>query len=755
MSNISDRRMLALLCAGAAPMMTLPVSAQSAASAPAAGTAAQAATKQPSLDAQTPVHDGPLGEPQVRADGQIADIIVTAQKRTENLQKVPLAISVVSDDALRTGGAVIAADLSKAVPSLQTFENGPFAQLSIRGIGSTQVNAFGDPAVSYVVDGVVQDRAANATAAFYDVRRIEVLKGPQGTLFGRNATAGALNIITNDPTVARASAYADVQFGNYAALSSTGAVNLPLTDVLAVRGAWQTTRHDGYFPNGYNDADNAAARLKLLWRPAGRLTLRLQGDYFRQKGNGYADAVLPLGSGGQGVKNPWNQTFYPKGGFVDNRIWGVQGQLDWELGPATLTVIPGYRDTEQRSYYYYAGIWSFVDNPTRQTTAEVRLSHAGATQAGGLTWAAGLYYFRLTQRAYNQYALQCFCANDSLFTFNRSPNFTGRDLSDLNTRSYAAFGQATYAISDTLRATAGVRYTRDRKTEDGFSIVELPTIGVSLTAPDIAQRTFSNVSWRAALDADVSPRSLVYASVSTGYKAGGLNEGLNSPGYGPEKLLAFALGSKNRFLDGHVQLNAEVFYWHYRDKQIATVASVPPPGNLGYVGSNIPRSKIYGADVDGLVLLSRNDQLDFSVEFLRSRTGAFSVPSTGAAFLNSGEPVLRTPRWNIAAGLTHDFPLADGGSVKASIRTNYRSRQLLDVYEAPTDFAPATMTSDVYVSYTAPRGRWHVDAFVRNLENEAIIVGVYRPYIPGPISSVGWGFLDAPRTYGVKLGFSL
>ena len=682
----------------------------------------------------------------------LADIVVTAQKRSENIQKVPLAISVVSADALRTGGALTAADLAKAVPSLQTFVTGPFANLTIRGIGSTQVNTFGDPAVSFVLDGVVQDRAANATASFYDISRIEVLKGPQGTLFGRNATAGALNIVTNDPSFADFAGNAEIEVGNYHSVNTTGAINLPVTGNLAVRGAWQTTNHDGYFSNGYNDADNVAGRLKLLWKPTDVVTLHLQGDYFKQKGQGYADAVLPLGSNGQGEDDPWDQDFYPADGFVNNRIWGIQGQLDWDLGPATLTILPGYRNTKQKSYYYYAGIWSYVDNPTTQTTAEVRLSHTGSGAAGSLTWVAGIYYFGLQQRAFNQYALQCFCANDAVFEFHRSPNYTGRDLIDLDTKSYAAFSQATYSITDRLRATAGLRYTRDRKTELGTSLVELPTIGVSQTAPDVAQRTFRNLSWKAALDADVGPSSLAYASVSTGYKAGGLNEGLNSPGYGPEKLLAFAVGSKNRFFDRRLQINVEAFYWRYLDKQIATVASVPPPGNLGYLGSNIPRSKIYGVDVDGAFLLTRDDQLDFSIEHLRSKTSAFIVPSTGAPFFNDGERVLRTPRWNITAGFNHTFELAGGTDVRASIRTNYRSRQLLDVYEAPTDFAPSTTTTDVNIGFNAPGNRWHLDAFIRNIENEAVIVGVYRPYIPGPISNAGWGFLGTPRTYGAKLG---
>ncbi|KKC23923.1 TonB-dependent receptor [Sphingomonas sp. SRS2] len=682
----------------------------------------------------------------------LEEIVVTAQKRSENVQKVPLAISVVSADALRTGGALTAADLSKSVPSLQTYVNGPFAQLSIRGIGSSQINAFSDPAVSFVLDGVVQDRAANATASFYDINRIEVLKGPQGTLFGRNATAGALNIVTNEPSFAAVEGNAEIEVGNYRTFNTTGAINLPVTDSLAVRGAWQTTKHDGYFTNGYNDADNVAGRLKALWKPSDDITIHIQGDYFRQKGLGYADAILPLGSNGQGGDDPWDQDYYPVDGFVDNRIWGIQGQLDWDLGPATLTVIPGYRDTRQESYYHYAGSWSFVDNPTQQTTMEVRLGRSGSGAAGSLTWVAGLYYFKLSQDAFNQYELQCFCANDAILDYNTSPNYTGRDLSDLDTKSYAAFGQATYAITDHLRATGGLRYTRDRKTELGISIVELPTIGVSLTAPNIAQRTFKNLSWKAAVDADIGPQSLAYASVSTGYKAGGLNEGLNSPGYGPEKLMAFALGSKNRFFDRRVQLNIEAFYWRYRNKQIATVASVPPPGNLGYFGSNIPRSKIYGLDIDGVVLVTDHDQIDFAIEYLHSSTSPFVVPTTGAPFVSDGTRVLRTPRWNIAAGFVHTFEMANGANVKASIRTNYRSRQLLDVYEAPTDFAPSSMTTDVNIGYNAPDNRWHLDAFVRNIENEAVIVGVFRPYIPGPRSSVGWGFLGAPRTYGVKLG---
>src|ERR1700730_17311947 len=302
----------------------------------------------------------------------LREVVVTAQKRSEDVQKVPIAISVLSGAEVLAAGAVSAVDLNTLVPGLQVVSSGPFAMASIRGIGTQQLNSYGDPVVGYTVDGVIHDRSIDATAAFYDIQRIEVLKGPQGTLYGRNATAGAINIITNKPTNTPG-ATLQLEVGDYSTQNATGSVNVPLTSTLASRVAFQTVNHQGYFTDGYNDADDVAARIQFLYTPSDAFSLLFSADWLHQGGKGPEDEPLPAGSDRQNPRNPWDQHFYGNPGayygvlsgqfqqtlwttlpFVDNKFWGAHLQLDWDLGLATLTVIPAYRSTHQLMDFHYA-----------------------------------------------------------------------------------------------------------------------------------------------------------------------------------------------------------------------------------------------------------------------------------------------------------------------------------------------------------------------------------------------------------------
>jgi len=459
----------------------------------------------------------------------LTEIVVTAEKRTESAQKVPIAMSVLSSGQIGEAGATSAVDLNALVPGMQVVSSGPFAMVSIRGIGTQQINAYGDPAVGYNVDGVIQDRTVNANAEFYDVARIEVLKGPQGTIYGRNATAGAINIITNKPTD-QLGGYVQAEIGDYSTFNTAGAFNAPISDTLFTRVAFQTVNHQGYFSDGANDANDVAGRVQLLYKPSNSVSLLLAADMVHQGGRGPEDEPLPYGSGGQNPNNPWDQNYYhnaassafPQSIYtvnpnVNNTFWGIQGQLDWDFGPAALTVLSGFRSTKQNQDFYYGGIYEYVDNPAKQYTTEIRLGHAGDNTAGSLSWVTGLYFFKLTQTDFALYGLPCFCAADASPVYVKSPNNVGRDLSDLNSLSYAAFAQTTYSITDTLRATAGGRFTYDKKTEAGQGLVNLYTIGLVFPFPDVGEASWNNFSYKLGLEADVTPNSLLYGSVSTNF----------------------------------------------------------------------------------------------------------------------------------------------------------------------------------------------------------------------------------------------
>src|SRR5271165_1585051 len=216
----------------------------------------------------------------------LEEIIVTAQKRSEDLQKVSLAVSAITGDALKNAGVFDPQGLTDLVPGLEVGYNNSNTTFAIRGISSTTDATLGDAAVAFHLDGVFQGRPAAASGLFYDVARVEVLRGPQGTLYGRNATAGTINVITNHPNFDGDSGSAEVEAGNYGLLRSSAMFNAPLSETLAVRGAMETLRHNGYLSDGYNDADDIAARLQAFWRPTDSVSLLMYGDFFHQGGVG-------------------------------------------------------------------------------------------------------------------------------------------------------------------------------------------------------------------------------------------------------------------------------------------------------------------------------------------------------------------------------------------------------------------------------------------------------------------------------------
>ena len=702
----------------------------------------------------------------------LAEIVVTAEKRSESAQKVPIAMSVLSSDQIGEAGATSAVDLNALVPGMQVVSSGPFAMVSIRGIGTQQINAYGDPAVGYNVDGVIQDRTVNASGQFYDVDRVEVLKGPQGTIYGRNATAGAINIITNKPTD-QLGGYIQADVGNYSSFSSTGAFNAPISDTLLTRVAFQTVSHQGYFSDGYNDQDDVAGRLQVLYKPSSTLSLLVAADIMHQGGRGPEDEPLPYGAGGQNPNNPWDQNYYHNATstaypqsiytvnpYTDNTFWGVQGQLDWDLGPAALTVLSGFRSTKQDQDFNYGGIYEYVNNPAKQYTTEVRLGHAASdNQAGSLSWVGGLYFFKLTQTDFSLYGLPCYCAADISPAYVKSPNNVGRDLSDLNSLSYAAFAQATYSITDSLRATAGGRFTYDKKTEDGQGLVNLYTLGLVFPFPDVGEASWTNFSYKLGLEADLAANSLLYVSVSTGYKAGGLNEGLNATNYAPEKLTAFAIGSKNQFLDRHLQVNGEVFYWNYRDHQVAALALVNPAPNIGYVGVNIPHSTLKGMDLDAAYAFVTGTRIDLGAEYLDGKTGAYTVPTaSGVNYTTDEAPMLSSPRFNLTLALNQDWDVGSG-TVTAGARAHHTTPQLLYAVVNPDAFAPNETTVDVDLTYAAAKHAWFVKTYVKNITNEATLLSVFPGQTPRDIFGSNpfldvrqYGFIGAPRTFGARFG---
>jgi iron complex outermembrane receptor protein len=775
---------------------------------------------------------------------QLADIVVTAERRSSSLQRTPIAIQAVDGGALQEANVSKPVDLVKLVPGLSVSRGfGGLNNIYVRGIGAQIINAFGDMAVAQSIDGAYVARGTALSGAFLDVARIEVLKGPQGTLYGRNATGGAINYITNHPDF-ETSAHVDAQYGNYDAVDLKGVVNLPFNDKIAMRAAVGFIKHDGYIERtGMDDQNTVASRVSLRFEPSSDFSIYIAGDYSRDHGNGVGQVVMnttathataitadpwqgpPLGfyapanydgtlqnpgvgctlmPGANQCVPPNTVTYNPNlygagvggyalnpdtvgrwapGSFLNNSTWGVSGQFDWRGPGFTFTFIPAYRHTLANWVNPAGGYQTIIRTPADQQSYEARLASDGN---GPLKWLVGLYYFRETQDPFERY-----------WNFNQVPGglitnqgYIRRDYHLADT-SYAAFGQVTYSITPELRLTGGLRHTYEKKSISGLFRIGQPAytdiggtpfcpVGVAGTTYNLAtsecmvpsddSRSWKATNWKIGVDYDIGPRSMVYANVSTGFHAGGFNDGVNAPAgtfnyknsYEPESITAYALGTKNRFLDNRLQLNVELFYWSFKKKQNGALSVLYPPV-VGFPILNVGNLKEYGADVEATFLATPDDLLTANVSYLHSRfdnyvftpTSQVTCPAIGMnPILHipivdcAGKPVPNAPMWNASLSWQHTFHLPGDSTIVAGVRSNIQSDTDLTIGAPAFAHQKAYQITDLTLTYKAAEDRWSLSAYVNNVTNSQVFNNAQQSFNSG--DRTWWGNILPPRTYGVR-----
>lgn len=729
----------------------------------------------------------------------ISEIVVTAQKRAESLQRVSASIQVLGQQEISKVSE--ARDITSITPGVQIGMGGAAAQIYVRGVGDNSNNAASNPGVSVNMDGVYIARAASIGGAFYDLERIEILKGPQGTLYGRNSSGGAINLIARKPMLGSTEGYVEAKGGNYDLMSANGALNVPVGSDVAIRAAFNVVSRDGYTKAGSDDDHQRDFRLSALMNLGTDAKLLVGGDYSKITGHGSAFVPLPGSIGFTPGMNPWtdaseatvnnkllaayardgacapraaltgaaNPAFaslyaaLPQGqcaaGFVsvfnpitpafnhqNNEFWSVHAQLDWNLGFATLTVLPAYRSSDV-DYTTVATDAPVVHIETsRMASVEARLSHDGDRAK----WVAGVYYYNEDQTA------------PSIVNFGIANNILSEYF--LSTKAYAAFGQTTIKLTDSLRLIAGLRYTVDKRGErDGRITAFQPDF--SFLPPAICnpaqafciryngvhgQRTFEAATWKAGVEYDVAPNNMIYFTASTGFKAGGLQlfptsaTNLEAPSFQAEKLTAYELGSRNRFLNNTLQVNLELFHWGYTQHQGFAVIFDPTLNLPQLTITNDGDARIYGADLDVVAKLSPNNTLHFGGEYLNTKYTAGSL---------KGNPLPLSPEWSGTASFEHVFPLANGGDVAANVSTQFASsRWTSSDYALPYAHSGGYAKVDLSLAYHAPDDKWSLTAWARNLTNKA----VYVQAISGAFTAGSYsGNIQAPRTFGgsVKVNF--
>ena len=582
-------------------------------------------------------------EAQAAESGGLNTITVTAQRREESLQDAPIAITAIAGADLASAGISTAADLSGLVPALeiQPAASGK-ANFYLRGVGGLTGNSLSDPAVAFNFNDVYISRPQGTGGHFFDLDRVEVLKGPQGTLYGRNATGGAINVIPARPQVGEVSGYATAAYGNYDHVQAEGALNLPLGDRAALRAAASYVKHDGYMSDGTSDQDDLSTRLSLRLEPSDIVNITIVGDYFRGRGLGTGSTIIS-NTGGRftlddrvGLGDPRAQAVYastyvfPAGNtlrglptntqFVHNDNFGISATINVETSLGQLTFIPAYRNNDGSSVTFSPGFYIAEQSSNDQFSAELRLASDDTER---LSYILGAYYFD--------------DAGDTpVFNTNSQYNASFQSF-DYSSQSYAGFARLNYNVTEDLTLTLGGRYTSEERAFSGvnqtvnrfclippftfsqcpgapnfaFGLTSIPSAFINLSGngvlpfplaggtaafvegfdPDRFQvqlytriandssATFDKFTWRVGADYDLTPDNMLYASFETGFKSGGFFFSPTTNIYQPETIDAFTLGSKNSFMGNTVRLNLEAFYWTYQDQQVSHLGSALPPGS--------------------------------------------------------------------------------------------------------------------------------------------------------------------------------
>lgn len=732
----------------------------------------------------------------------LQEIVVTAQRREESLQHAAIAVTAVSGDKLAQAGAVKVEDLTQLVPSLQVAAAaGPYPLFYMRGVGNFNGNALSDSALALNLDGVYLARPSSAAGMFYDISRLEVLKGPQGTLYGRNATGGAINVITNKPTDDLSGEFT-ADFGNYRAKNFDGYINVPFSSVVKARLSVQSTEHAGYMSDGTDDDYGRAARLQVLITPSDELSIDTSADFYHQGGKGvgatlvqpggFVDGNPRLGNTSPAINAIYSQTFYFLAGNTfgplltktllinpadtnvqqDNNYWGVSTNVDWKTDAGTLTIIPAYRHGSLDFTSAAAGFLIQQQETDKQGSIEARFA-SNANQP--LTYLGGIYYLNEKIDVGNA-------------TYDQEYNASAQQF-DPSTESYAAFGRIGYAITESFRLNAGARFTDDHKSFDG-TLNAASTVcpgafipppfgpqfcfgGVgqvtqpSLPIDEHASDSWRQTTWRAGAEYDLSSASLLYAAVETGFKAGGFFFSHDDPTYQPEKITAYSIGSKNRFLDNRLQLNGELFYWIYKNQQVSHI-SVDSTGTVIFETDNVGKAKMKGFELEAEYLLMANTLITSDVDYLDAVYGSYSYlyPNLGATPVTScpyaltttgadytvncgGRTPPQSPRWSANFGLQQTIPLGYG-SVVGTINTHFQTETLTGLEFSTLEEQPSYWLSNATLGYRAPQDRWSITGYVNNLANKTVIAGTFAHPLAG--AELTAATLRPPRTYGVRVG---
>lgn len=630
----------------------------------------------------------------------LEEIMVTAQKREQDLQEIPAALVAFSGSSIEEAGWRNVGQVQDAVPSLEIGGESkmrPF--VSIRGVGTRKFDIGTDGSVGLFIDEIYNSRFTSIMGTLLDVERIEVLKGPQGTLYGRNTIGGAINIISRQPSdelEGRLSA----RVGNYDLWEIGGTVSGPLAgDSLLARLSASTSEQDGVYDDtvsGENGNEKrSSARLSLVFRPNDDWDLNFIGDYSSNE----SDAVLTDVQPGEvfgvllispadprvpavvadGQKDRYSNAF-GRPGYYDQEMTQLSFKAKHQGEAFDFLSITSYTDEEYSEARDFDGTvlggWDFfVDQESDQFSQEFRFSSVGGgfgTLDDRLNWVFGLYYFE--DDAQRSDAVET--TPDSVLYFpplGGAPDVTSFFV-DLDTTSYAAYGQATYAITENLNLTVGLRYSDDEKDFIYTALTDTPVPPVAASFQVEDTLSYDSTDPRVTLDYHINENSMIWATYSTGYKSGGVQIAVGTPeaalkSFDPEELTNYEIGFKSELWDRRLQLNASAFMYEYKDQQMQSIVLIN--GAPVALTENAAKSDMNGIEIDMLALLTESLTLDLKYAWLDAEFDSF-VAADGDY---SGNKMPAAPEHAASIALTHVTALDSWGELTLNVRYAWKDDQ--------------------------------------------------------------------------------
>ena len=671
----------------------------------------------------------------------LGKITVNAQKREESAQDVPITLNAFTPDIIDERGLDSISDLANQLPGVQFSEFSGSGNVSIRGVGTSIVSGTGENSVAVHIDNIFLTQPKAFTMIQEDLGSVEVLKGPQGTLYGRNSTGGVINFFSAAPS-SEFGAGVSLLAGNYDRYKATGYITGSLAENVRARLSVQVEERGGYAKNlatgqELEDLSARGGRFSLDASPSANWDAALRISYRKED---FAGPVYDSFDGSFAVvPSPLSALDPREVNSVVNydsskELTLVSLKNTFELSDtAKLVSITGYSDFEETGLF--DGVGSLVSVPIdRKQTSEAftqEFNLVGDTDR--LDWLLGLYYLHEDIASH---------ADTDFSSFSALPfgSIIQANVQSSTKTSYSVFADATYSVSDRTRVFGGIRWIQEEIEQD----LLVTTAGFELCSPmAVPQENIdSDITGRFGLQYDASDNTMLYGQLSRGYKVGGYSQSTCNNPFKPETIDAIEAGMKGDFHNGRVKLNAAAFYYDYSNLQLeqATPTGIPVV--------NAPSSHVYGVDLELVALLTKQFSIDALVSLLDSEYDDFinTDPLLGAppGMDLSGIALNYAPSYSLLLGADYDFGLPGGGNLKFRGEVYVTDQYQIREFEFPWTTQDGFTQVNAYVTWTPRNDRFRARAFIKNATDEDVLGGVLG--FGGALGS-----FQPPQTYGIEL----